>query len=171
MPPVAVVTDSTHYLPRELVEAADLRLVSLYVNWPGIQEREVDMADFDDFYERLGATRELPTTSQPSIGDFLAVYEPLLAQGHDVVSIHLAGGISGTVDAARQAAAQLAERGASAPRVEVLDSETACGGMGLVALAAARAAHDGADVEGVIAAARDARADLKIWFAVDSLEY
>src|SRR4051812_48300579 len=111
MPPVAVVTDSTHYLPRELVEAADLRLVSLYVNWPGIQEREVDMLDFDDFYERLGAARELPTTSQPSIGDFLSVYEPLLAEGRDIVSVHLAGGISGTVEGARQAVSQCTERG------------------------------------------------------------
>src|SRR5437588_2278292 len=93
---VAVVTDTTHYLPREMSEAEGIRLVSLYVNWPGIQEREVDMADFDDFYDRLRSARELPTTSQPSIGDFLAAYEPLLAGGCDIVSIHLAGGISGT---------------------------------------------------------------------------
>src|SRR3954447_21144630 len=104
MPGVAVVTDTTHYLPREVVAAEGIHLVSLYVNWPGSQEREVDMADFDDFYDRLRAARDLPTTSQPSIGDFLAVYEPLLAEGRDIVSIHLAGGISGTVEAARQAA-------------------------------------------------------------------
>src|SRR3954454_18125381 len=120
---VAVVTDTTHYLPREIVEAEDIRLVSLYVNWPGIQEREVDMADFDDFYDRLRGARELPTTSQPSIGDFLAVYEPLLAEGRDILSIHLAGGISGTVDAARQAAAQALEATPTG-RIEVLDSET-----------------------------------------------
>src|SRR3954470_17776917 len=106
MPGVAVVTDTTHYLPREVVEAEGIRLVSLYVNWPGIQEREVDMADFDDFYERLRAAKELPTPSHPSIVDFLSVYQPLLAEGHDIVSIHLAGGISGTVEAARQAAAE-----------------------------------------------------------------
>src|SRR3954452_1402533 len=139
MSQVAVVTDTTHYLPREIVDAAGIRLVSLYVNWPGIQEREVDMADFDDFYERLRGASDLPTTSQPSIGDFLAIYEPLLAEGRDIVSIHLAGGISGTVEAARQAAAEAAERGGG-PRIEVLDSETGCGGIGLVALAAARAA-------------------------------
>src|SRR4051794_27844493 len=135
MPGVAVVTDTTHYLPRDVVEAEGIRLVSLYVNWPGIQERELDMADFDDFYERLRTARELPTTSQPSIGDFLAVYQPLLAEGHDIVSIHLAGGISGTVEAARQAAAE------AGGRIEVLDSATACGGYGIVALAAARAAR------------------------------
>src|SRR4051812_49706544 len=131
MPGVAVVTDTTHYLPREMVEAEDIRLVSLYVNWPGIQEREVDMADFDDFYDGLRAARELPTTSQPSIGDFLAVYEPLLADGRDIVSIHLAGGISGTVEAARQAAAEGAERGGG-PRIQALDPETGRGGVALL---------------------------------------
>jgi DegV family protein with EDD domain len=170
MPGVAVVTDTTHYLPREVVEAEDIRLVSLYVNWPGVQEREVDMADFDDFYDRLRSARDLPTTSQPSIGDFLAVYEPLLAEGRDIVSIHLAGGISGTVDAARQAAAQCAERG-YAGRIEVIDSATACGGFGLLALGAARAARNGADLRATCDAAHRVREVLKIWFAVDTLEY
>ena len=162
---VAVVTDTTHYLPRRIVEAEDIRLVSLYVNWPGIQEREVDMADFDDFYDRLRAARDLPTTSQPSIGDFLAVYEPLLAEGRDIVSIHLAGGISGTVEAARQAAEE------AGGNIEVIDSETACGGFGLLALGAARAARRGADLQQAVDAARKVREVLKIWFAVDTLEY
>jgi len=162
---VAVVTDTTHYLPRGIVEAEDIRLVSLYVNWPGIQEREVDMADFDDFYDRLRGARDLPTTSQPSIGDFLAVYEPLLAEGRDIVSIHLAGGISGTVEAARQAAEQ------AGGNIEVIDSATACGGFGLLALGAARAARRGADLQQTVDATRKVREVLKIWFAVDTLEY
>ena len=167
---VAVVADTTHYLPREIVDAEGIRLVSLYVNWPGIQEREVDLLDFTDFYDRLRVARELPTTSQPSIGDFLAVYEPLVAEGRDVLSIHLSGGISGTVDAARQAAEQVAERG-HAGRVEVMDSQTACGGLGLLVLGAARAARAGADLRGAADAARRVREVLKIWFAVDTLEY
>src|SRR5436309_5574076 len=170
MPGVAVVSDTTHYLPRDIVDAEGIRLVSLYVNWPGIQEREVDLLDFTDFYERLRVARELPTTSHPSIRDLLAVYEPLLAEGRDVVSIHLAGGISGTVDAARQAAQQLAEGGHDG-RIEVIDSQTACGGLGLLVLAAARAARAGADLRGVTEAARRVREELRIWFAVDTLEY
>ena len=79
-------------------------------------QRELEMAGFDAFYERLRTDPELPTTSQPSIGDFLAVWEPLLDAGRDVVSIHLAGGISGTCEAARQAQALLAERGARRAR-------------------------------------------------------
>jgi DegV family protein with EDD domain len=165
MPGVAIVSDTTHYLPREVVEAEDVHLVSLYVNWPDHQERESEMPDFDGFYDRLRTAAELPTTSQPSIGDFLSVYEPLVAEGRDVVSIHLAGGISGTVESARQAAQQ------AGGRIEVIDSQTACGGMGLVILAAARAARAGASADEVVAAARAAREGLKIWFAVDTLEF
>jgi DegV family protein with EDD domain len=165
MPGVAVVADTTHYLPREVVEAEGIHLVSLYVNWPDGTERESDMADFDAFYDRLRSAPELPTTSQPSIGDFLSVYEPLVAAGHDVISIHLAGGISGTVESARQAAQQ------AGGRIEVVDSATACGGCGLLVLAAARTARAGADLEATVEATRRARETLKIWFAVDTLEY
>ncbi len=170
MPPVAVVSDSTHYLPRELADRNGIGQVSLYVGWRGEPVRELDMQGFDAFYERLRNDPELPSTSQPSIGDFLAVWEPLLEQGHDVVSIHLAGGISGTVEAARQAHAMLAERG-QGERVEVIDGETGCGGMGILVLAAAAAARGGADKDAVVARVRETRKTLRIWFCLDTLEY
>jgi DegV family protein with EDD domain len=170
MPPVAVATDSTHYLPRALADSEGVHQVSLYVGWKGEPVRELEMADFDGFYERLGRDPELPTTSQPSIGDFLSVWEPLIEAGQDVVSIHLAGGISGTCEAARQAHGLLTERGLG-DRVEVIDSETACGGMGMLVLAAAAAARAGADKEAVVARVREARKVLKIWFCLDTLEY
>jgi DegV family protein with EDD domain len=167
---VAVVTDSTQYLPRELADAQGIRQVSLYVGWQGKPERELDLDGFDAFYERLASDPELPTTSQPSIGDFLAVWEPLLEQGRDVVSIHLAGGISGTCEAARQAHGLLDERGLG-ERVAVIDGETACGGMGLLVLAACAAARSGADRDAVVERVREARRALKIWFCLDTLEY
>ena len=163
---VAIVTDTTHYLPRELVERHGIHEVSLYVNWPDQQQRESEMASFDAFYERLRAARDLPTTSQPSVGDFLAVYQPLLAEGKDIISIHLSGGISGTVESARQAAEQC-----PAGRVQVLDSTTACGGLELMALAAANGAREGVGVEACLARARQARERLTLWFAIDTLEY
>jgi DegV family protein with EDD domain len=170
MTPVAVVTDTTNYLPRELADREGIHQVSLYVGWQDHQQREIELDSFDPFYKRLGTDPDLPTTSQPSIGDFLAVWEPLLEAGQDIVSIHLAGGISGTCESARQAQGMLAERGLG-ERVEVLDSETACGGLGLVLLAAAAAARGGADRDAVVARAREARKALKIWFCVDTLEY
>jgi DegV family protein with EDD domain len=167
---VAVVTDSTQYLPRELADAQGIHQVSLYVGWRGQPEREREMDGFDAFYERLASDPELPTTSQPSIGDFLAVWEPLLAQGRDIVSIHLAGGISGTCEAARQAHGLLSERGLG-ERVQVIDSETACGGMGLLVLAASASVRAGADQGAVVARVREARRALRIWFCLDTLEY
>jgi DegV family protein with EDD domain len=165
---VAIVTDTCHYLPRAALERESIHEVSLYVHWGADAERESDITDYRGFYERLRTAAELPTTSQPSIGDFLAVYEPLLDRGDDIVSIHLAGGMSGTVAAAEQARDQLGSR---AHRVHVLDSATACGGQGLVVLAASAAARSGADAESVADRARRARAELRMWFAIDTLEF
>src|SRR5579875_4081593 len=116
---VAIVSDSCHYLPAQVLADHSIHQVSLYVHMADETVPELQIADYDAYYERLRDLRELPTTSQPSIGDFLAVYEPLLDQGHEVVSIHLAGGMSGTVRSAEQARDQLGER---ARRVHVLDS-------------------------------------------------
>ncbi|HEX7610839.1 MAG TPA: DegV family protein [Solirubrobacteraceae bacterium] len=170
MAPVAIATDSTHYLPRPLADEQGIHQVSLYVGWAGEPERELEMDGFGAFYERLRRDPELPSTSQPSIGDFLTVWEPLIEAGSDVVSIHLAGGISGTCEAARQAHGLLAERGLG-DRVEVIDGETACGGMGMLVLAAAAAARGGADKDAVVARVQEARKALRIWFCLDTLEY
>jgi len=170
MRPVAVAADSTTYLPRELAQREGVHEVSLYVGWGDDPQRELEMDGFADFYARLRIDPELPTTSQPSIGDFLAVWEPLIESSSDVVSIHLAGGISGTCEAARQAHALLGERGLG-ERVTVIDSETACGGIGLLVLSACAAARSGADMAAVVARARETRRALRIWFCVDTLEY
>ena len=170
MRPVAVVADTTHYLPRELVAASEIHEVSLYVHWQGRQDREADLPDFDGYYEHLRTAPDLPTTSQPSVGDFLKVYEPLVADGRDVISIHIAGGMSGTYESARQAKATL-EEDLGEERVTVIDSATACGGLGLMALAASAAARAGGDLDAVVARAHKTRESLKIWFAIDTMEF
>jgi DegV family protein with EDD domain len=170
MTSVAVVTDTTSYLPRELANSEGIHQVSLYVGWRDDQRREIELDGFDAFYEHLRVDTELPTTSQPSIGDFLTVWEPLLDAGQDIVSIHLAGGISGTCESARQAHDLLSERGLG-ERVEVIDGETACGGLGMVVLAAAATARGGAGKDAVATRAHEARKALRIWFCLDTLEY
>jgi DegV family protein with EDD domain len=170
MSKVALVTDTTHYAPRELLRANDIHEVSLYVNLGDHHQRESDMPDFDAFYQRLRELDQLPTTSQPSIGDFLEVYEPLAADGHDIVSVHIAGGISGTPETARQAGIEI-EGKFPGRRVVVIDSHTACGGIALCTLAGAAAVRAGGDVDAVAAAVTDATAQMKIWFAVDTLEF
>ena len=168
---VAVVTDTTHYLPRDLVTRLDLHQVSLYVTFEGKTEREADITDLADFYDRLSASSEMPSTSQPSVGDFLAIYEPLLEAGRDIVSIHLSAGISGTFTAAEQARDQLVERGIDADRIVVLDSATACAGLGMLAMAAASVAQARGSAAEAAEAAQACRRDLKVWFAVDTLEF
>ncbi len=165
---VAIVTDTCHYLTPELLAENEIHQVSLYVHRGDETLREIDITDLDAYYQRLARDPDLPTTSQPSIGDFLAVYEPLLESGHEIVSIHLAGGMSGTVRSAEQAREQLDGR---AERIHVLDSKSACGGEGLVVLAAAAAARAGGDAAAVVERFHAARAQLKLWFAIDTLEY
>jgi DegV family protein with EDD domain len=168
---VAVVTDTTHYMPRALVAELGLHEVSLYVTFEGRTEREADITDLGDFYARLSASSEMPSTSQPSVGDFLSVYEPLLEADRDIVSVHLSAGISGTFTAAEQARDQLVERGVDPARLVVLDSATACAGLGMLAVAAASAGREGATAQQAAEAARALRRELKVWFAVDTLEF
>ncbi|HEX6712026.1 MAG TPA: DegV family protein [Thermoleophilaceae bacterium] len=170
--PVALVTDTTHYLPRPLAAAKGLHEVSLYVKFEGKQTREGELLDdFDGFYAKLRTAQEMPTTSQPSIGDFLAVWEPLLNDGKDIVSVHLASGISGTYDSALQAKNRLVDDGLDEARLCVVDAKTGAGGTGMMLLAGAAAVQAGGDVEAVAGRVRAARQGLRIWFIVDTLEY
>jgi len=172
MPPVAVVADTTAYLPRELVAANAITLVSLYVNFSVERsEREAELSDLDLFYDELCSVERLPTTSQPSVGDFVAAFEPLLAAGKDIVSIHLSEALSGTCAAARQAATAVRRDSNGGGRIEVIDSRTAAGGLGLLVLAAARRARAGGDLDAVVDAVAETRDELKMWCAVDTLEF
>ena len=169
----AVVTDTTAYLPEDLVAEHDIKRVSLYVSLDGVQRPEIEITgdQYDDFFERLRASEEGATTSQPSVGDFCAVYEPLLAEGRDIVSIHLSAGISGTCESAVQAKERLTSEAKGGERIRVYDSRSSCGGQGLVVLAAAAAAADGGDGAATLEAAERCRSGLQMWFAIDTLEY
>jgi DegV family protein with EDD domain len=158
-------------LPSELVASLGIKTISLYVSVDGQQEAESEISDYAGFYERLRASEGGATTSQPSIGDFTAVYEPLLDEGREVVSIHISSGISGTFEAANQARERLVAEDKGGERIHLFDSRSACGGMGLPVVAAAAAAASGADAAGAIARAKQAREELKMWFAIDTLEY
>jgi DegV family protein with EDD domain len=167
---VAVVTDSTPYLPQALLEHWHVQQVSLYVGWDGHLQPEHEYRDLDAFYEKLHDSPQLPSTSQPSVGDFLACYQPLLDAGHDIVSVHIAGGLSGTCESAREAARTLAEEQRPG-RVHVLDSQTGAGGLGCLVLLAAALAAQGAGLEDVVAGVSNGRQSLDIWFCLDTLEY
>jgi DegV family protein with EDD domain len=169
---VSVVTDSTSYLPPELIERHGIHVVPLYVVFGGDRPvPEVEITDYPAFFEDLRRAEKLPTTSQPSVGDFTAAFEPLLADGGEVVSVHISGGLSGTPEAARQAKEALERDGGGGERIVVVDSTTAAGGLGMMVLAAVRAAADGASATQVAERVAEARRELKMWFAIDTLEF
>jgi DegV family protein with EDD domain len=172
MSPVSVVTDSTSYLPPDLIERNGIAVVPLYVVFGGDRTvPEIDITDFPAFFEELRTAEKLPTTSQPSVGDFTAVFEPLLADGGEVVSVHISGGLSGTPEAARQAKEALTRDGRGGERIEVVDSTTAAGGLGFMVLAAAKAAREGGSAKEVAEHVTAARRELRLWFAIDTLEF
>jgi len=167
----AVVCDSSQYLPPEVIAAKGIGVVSLYVAIDGDQQRETEVTDYDDFYSRLRQSSQGATTSQPSVGDFIAVWQPLLEQGKEVVSIHISAAISGTFEAANQARQRMIDDGQNGERIHLYDSEMACGATGLCVLAAAAAIEAGGGPEEALARAKQVRETLKMWFAVDTLEY
>lgn len=164
--PVAVVTDSTAYLPPELVRAHRLTVVPLTVVLNGAEGLEGVETFPADATRALGGRRVAVSTSRPAPEQFAQVYRELLAGGADgVVSVHLSAELSGTVEAARLAAT------AVGGRIAVVDSRSTGMGLGFPVLAAAAAADRGADLDGVRRAAVDAIARTTIFFYVDTLEF
>lgn len=167
----AIACDTTCYLPTSLIEANGIHQVSLYVTLGGEQRKESEIGDYAAFFRRLRDSDEGATTSQPSVGDFIETYLPLLESGQEIVSIHLSSGISGTYESALQAKQQLTDEGRGGERIHVVDSATACGGMGMLVLAASARAAAGDSAAAVLDRVAEARERLKMWFSIDTLEY
>jgi DegV family protein with EDD domain len=169
---VAVVTDSTAYLPGALVDSLGITVVSLYYDVGGgwLRESEFD-GDFGRFCAALDASKTVATTSPPTVEDFVVVFDRLLQQHSAVVSVLISSSTSETCSMARQAAARLESEDRGGDRVVVIDSAGTGGHLGLQALAAARAAAGGAGLQGVIERVRQARHEVKAWALVDTLEY
>jgi len=164
---VAVVTDSTAYLPAELVEQYGIEVVPLYVVLPGRSGREGQDVGPQEVAAAMTARGQQVSTSRPTPGDFVAAYRRCQAAGAArIVSVHLSSELSGTWDAARLAAGQVGEH-----VVTVIDSRGTAMATGFAVLAAARAAADGADAEAVAEAARRTAAATRTLFVVDTLEH
>lgn len=162
----AIVTDSGVNIPTSLQEEYGIHIVPLKVIFDGrtfMDGAEITPAQF---YEKLRAASELPTTSQPSTGDFVEVYSRLGEEADAIVSIHLSEHLSGTVKSAL-AAQQLVNH----VPIEVIDSRSASLGLGFVVMAAARAARDGKSFPEVVTAARELIPRTNVMFVVDTLKY
>ena len=164
---VKIVTDSTADLPSDIVSELGITVVPANVRFGNAAYKDgVDLSS-EEFFDKLVNGPDFPTTSQPSIGEFKDAYERVAEGADGIVSVHVSGKLSGTMNSATQGASQ-AE--ADCP-IEVLDTRQASMGSGLVAMAAARAAQDGASVEEAADAARSAIARSQCFALLDTLEY
>jgi DegV family protein with EDD domain len=162
-----VITDSTAYLPADLVDGYGIHVVPLYVVLAGRSGREGLDIRSADVARVLSSRGQTVSTSRPTPGDFVSAYRRALDAGaRQLVSIHLSSELSGTWDAARLAASQIGEH-----IVTVVDSRSAAMGNGFAVLAAARSAAAGADAATVARSAREMAARTRTFFVVDTLEH
>lgn len=160
---VCVVTDSTADIPRGVAEELGITVVPLSVTVGGetFVDGSISMAEF---FRRMDATKDLPTTSQPSVGAFLEAFESGLSRCKNVVSINISNRLSGTIESAREAARTLGDR------VHVLDTLNLSWGEGYQVVAAAKAAAAGESLEGVKRAFENAHERIHMVVGLDTLE-
>jgi DegV family protein with EDD domain len=167
MPLIGIVSDSTASLPEETAKKYDIRIVPLYVKVGDKTYRDrVDITP-EEFYKLLPGASPLPTTSQPSAGDFVVVYRELVNQGvAGIISIHLSSGISGTVNSAHLAAEQVKD-----VPIAIIDTQCAVGAHLLTVEATAQALQGGADFQAAVAVANKVIERQRTVFCLDTLEY
>jgi DegV family protein with EDD domain len=167
---IKIVTDSTAYLTPELVHQYDIRVIPLKVIFGKRSFRDGIDLGIGDFYRMLGQASQLPTTSQPSAGEFLEVYSELSAAGHEIISIHISSKLSGTIGSATSARYSLLETRPEA-KITIIDSLSAAMGLGLIVIAAAQAATAGQTVEQITTMMERMIRDMHVIFVVNTLEY
>lgn len=163
---IAVVTDSTSYLPEELIQKYDIRVVPIpFILNEKTYEEGVDITT-EEFYSLLAQSPELPSTSQPPLGEMISLYEDLRDEGYEaVISIHLAATISGLVGNLQNIASQI-----EGIKVIPYDSGITVRLMGELAVAAAQDAAKGMDIDSIIAHLDELRSTVDEYFLVDDLQ-
>ncbi len=165
-PKIAVLTDSSAYIPEAAQTGLNISVIPLGLIWDNEQLRDgVDITP-QQFYQRLKQSQTLPTSSQPSAKEFEQAFKEAGAEADAVVGVLLSSKISGTIASAKIAQAEL-----SAMNIHVVDSYSSSMGLGFVTLAAARSAAAGGSAREAVAAAESRREKVRLLFAVDTLEY
>jgi DegV family protein with EDD domain len=166
MPGIQIVTDSTGYIPPDLVRKYGIQVAPQVLIWGEETLRDgIDILP-DAFYARLKTAKVMPTTSQATVADFLEIFQKAAAQGKPVLAILLSSKLSGTISSAVQAKELVPQA-----QVEIVDSYATSMAMGYQVLAAARAAEAGKGFAEVVAVARDAVNKTGVVFVVDTLEF
>lgn len=163
---IALVTDSTCDLPKEIFNKYQIEIVPLTVHFE--EDTYYDKIDLnsEDFYSLMESAVKLPTTSQPSVGAFIDTYEKLAKDYDQVISIHLSSALSGTCESARLAAAQVDDM-----EVEIIDSKSTSSGLGFMVLLAAKMIKEGKKIEEIKETILQEREKLTIYFTVNELTY
>jgi len=163
---IKIVTDSTAYLPEWMAEKYDISVVSLTVNYQNRTFPEKDVSYYQWFFDRLRNTKDFPTTSQPPVGEFVGIYRALTEDGSKVISLHISGKLSGTVQSARTAASILGDRD-----ITVVDTCFTVGALLVFVTRAAEMARQGAGKEEILAQIEFMKNHSQLFFMVDNLEY
>ena len=163
---IKIVVDSTADLPANLYKEYDITVVPVLSQFGAETLRDDVDITRDQFYKRLIESPEPPTTSAPSVGMFEEVFRKLAAEGHEILSLSLAGGLSGTFNAARQAA-QLVENA----RITCVDSQTVTMPLGFLVLKAAQAIREGKSLEEAVAVVEALRPKAVLFVALETLRY
>jgi fatty acid kinase fatty acid binding subunit len=168
MAKIAIVTDSTSYLPKDICAKYNITVVPQVVIWDGkTYEDDVDITA-DEFYARLKTAKNMPTTSQVSVVNMNKAFSRLLDEGCNVLGMFLSAKLSGTIQSAIQGRDNLTS---GKEKVEILDTETTIMSQGYQVLMVARAAENGASMADCKALAEKARGTTGVFFAVDTLEF
>jgi len=163
---VAILTDSTAYLPQALVEQYPIFVIPLKVIWQGKTYCDGVDIQASEFYTMLAQSEEMPSTSQINVQEYLEMFTRLIDEGYQVLTLPISSGISGSYTSAVQAKEQFKN-----DSVEVLDTKLVSMALGFQVLAAARAAQAGASLQECKEIAMKAYGHIGVYFTVETLKY
>lgn len=161
-----IVTDSTADLSPEIRKQLGIEMIPLTVHFGPESFKDVVEMDVEGFWAKLKSSPHHPKTAQPAPGDFLEVYKQLHADGHEIVSIHISGKLSGTLSSAHAAKQLLPDA-----KIHLVDTRSVSHGLGLVAMEAARMAANGKSADEIVAAAGQIADRMNIVFTLDTLDF
>ena len=166
---IKIVCDSTAYIPKELLQKYNIEIVSLNIIFENKSFREVDI-DQATFYKKLKGSKQLPTSTQPTISEIYNSFEKIILEGNKVVGVFMSSEMSGTYSSTNLVKAMIIEKYPDAV-IETVDSKSNCMQLGFVALAAAEEAFKDGSMEAVLSAAYNVIQKSRFLFVPDTLEY
>ena len=168
---VRIVTDSACDLPAEVAEELGIRIVPLSIRFGDEELIDREQLSVEEFWTRCVSMDTLPETAAPAPGQFETVYRELAADGATgIVVVSLSGALSATIQSAELAARSIEEDADTSVDIRIVDSRTVTMGIGTIAIACAKAAADGADLDAVQALATDLSERTRVFAALDTLE-